>query len=302
VDDDVVNLQVLGAVFEADHDVRLLESGTTALAQALEDPPDLILMDILMPDMDGLEACARLKQSASTQEIPVIFITGQGSPLEETAALATGAVDFITKPINPDVVRARVRTHLKLKAQSDALKAMAYLDGLTGVANLRRLEDYLQTEWRRCRRHGAPMSLLMADIDHFKHYNDTLGHPAGDDCLRQLAGALEGILKRPQDLLARYGGEEFTLVLPETDEKGAARVAREALKAVRALAIPHPGSTHGIVTLSLGASTRIPNEDQTVEELVAHADAGLNAAKAAGRNRCVAHGGPDDADPGSPRT
>lgn len=285
VDDDPVNLQVIGSYFEEDHDVTLVGSAALALELCREELPDLLLLDIVMPDLDGLETCRRLKADPLTRELPVIFVTAQATPQEETDALNVGAVDCITKPVNPAVVRARVRTHLTLKAQADFLRSLAFLDGLTGVANRRRFDEFMDAEWRRSRRSGATMALIMVDIDNFKHYNDTYGHLAGDVCLQAVARALNGALKRAQDLMARYGGEEFACVLPETDLVGGRRLAETLLEAVRDLAIPHDGVPPGSVTISLGVASQVPEREAAPENLLAKADARLYEAKAGGRNR-----------------
>lgn len=285
VDDDSVNLLMIGAIFEEDHEVILADSGGLALEICRKDAPDLLLLDILMPDLDGLEVCRELKADPATQGIPIIFITAQGTPHEETAALSMGAVDFITKPVNPSVVRARVKTHLTLKAQSDLLRSLAFLDGLTGVANRRRFDECLEDEWRRSRRNGAPLTLLMCDIDKFKNYNDCYGHQAGDACLLAVSHALDRALRRSCDLVARYGGEEFVCVLPETDRSGGLLLAETMLDAVRALAIAHEDSESGIVTISLGLASTVASDEGGAEQLIAMADARLYEAKANGRNR-----------------
>lgn len=287
VDDDLVNLQMIASIFEDDHDVFLADSAEDAMMHCRRELPDLLLLDILMPDADGLEVCRHLKADPATCHIPVIFITGQGSPREETQALNAGAVDFIMKPVNPAVVRARVKTHLTLKAQADILRSLAFVDGLTEVANRRRFDEYLEEEWRRGRRSGAPMTLIMADIDNFKHYNDVHGHPAGDACLQAVAGSLTGTLKRAQDLAARYGGEEFACVLPNTGLAGGRLLAQRMLEAVRALAIPHKGTGPGIVTISLGLASLFPSAGGNAGDLVALADAKLYEAKEGGRDRVM---------------
>lgn len=285
VDDDPVNRQIVCSIFSEDHAVEAVGSAAEALAICHSWSPDLVLLDVLMPELDGLEACRLLKSDPATQDIPVIFITGQDSPQEETEALGAGAVDFITKPVNPAVVRARVRTHLTLKAQSDLLRAMAFMDGLTGLANRRRFDDCLETEWRRARRNSTPVTLLMADIDWFKHYNDSHGHPEGDACLKRIARTLKATLKRPQDLAARYGGEEFACVLPETDLGGGRRVAASLLEAIQDLHIPHEGVPLNQVTLSIGVATMVPQGIQEPSLLLEAADANLYQAKNQGRNQ-----------------
>lgn len=264
-------------------------SGEEALEICRQDPPDLILLDVVMPGMGGMEVCRRIKADPTTASVPVIFVTAQDDPADETRGLEAGAVDFITKPVNPAVVRARVRAHLTLKAQADALRELAFIDGLTGVANRRRFDDALEIEWRRCRRSGSPLAVVMIDIDHFKHYNDRYGHQAGDACLRSVADELRGRLGRSSDLVARYGGEEFVCLLPECGLEGAQAKAEDLRQAVEAMGVPHEASaTSPVVTISLGVAAIAPGPEQSPEELLAAADVGLYEAKLGGRNRvCI---------------
>ncbi len=289
VDDQPINIQALYQIFHGDHEVFMATNGQQALEFCQQDPPDLILLDVMMPNMDGLEVCRRLKAHSLTREVPVIFVTAQESPDEETRALEAGAVDFITKPVNPAVVRARVRTHLTLKRQADLLRSLAFVDGLTGVANRRRFDDSLQREWRRSRRNGASLALLLIDVDHFKQFNDCYGHLVGDSCLQAVAGALKTCLGRSHDLVARYGGEEFVCLMPDCDARGALAKAEELRQAVIALAIPHQDSpTAAIVTISIGAAITIPVDDNQAEALLELADEQLYTSKTAGRNRACA--------------
>lgn len=286
VDDQPINIQLLYQIFQADHEVFAATDGAEALAFCRETPPDLVLLDVVMPGMDGLEVCRRLRADPATADLPVIFVTAQSDPADETAALDAGGVDFITKPVNPAVVRARVHTHLTLKAQSDFLRALAFIDGLTGVANRRRLDEALSAEWRRCRRAGTPLALLMIDIDHFKAYNDHYGHQAGDACLRQIADTLRQCVSRSHDLVARYGGEEFVCLLPECDLTAACAKAETVRTQITALALPHATSpTAPHVTLSIGASAVLPQAGGDPAELLAAADGALYRAKGEGRNR-----------------
>jgi diguanylate cyclase (GGDEF)-like protein len=256
------------------------------LELAAQSAPDLILLDVMMPDMDGYETCRRLKADPLTRDIPVIFVTALNNAEDEAFGLEVGAVDFISKPLNSAVVRARVRTHLTLKYQADLLRSMAFLDGLTGIANRRQFEEALQREWRACLRTGTSLALAMIDIDHFKSFNDTCGHVAGDACLRAVAGILHNDMSRPHDLIARYGGEEFACLLPDTDLEGARVKAEQLRHAVQSLGIPHEASgTAPVVTISVGLETFIPTDELTPERLVAAADAQLYKAKHAGRNR-----------------
>ena len=286
VDDQPVNIQALYRIFAPDHRVLMATSGAKALALCAEDPPDLVLLDVVMPEMDGHEVCARLKADEATRNIPVIFVTSHTNAEEETKGLELGAIDFIAKPVNPAVVRARVKTHLTLKAQSDLLRQMVFIDGLTGVANRRCFDERLRTEWRRAARDGSPLSLLMLDVDHFKRFNDRYGHQLGDDCLRRVASAIKGGLLRPGDLVARYGGEEFACILPGTDFEGALAVGAGIEHIVRGLQIEHADSdVSGTVTVSIGVSTSLPDRDANPARLLALADAQLYRAKHSGRGR-----------------
>ncbi|RZL37769.1 MAG: diguanylate cyclase [Rubrivivax sp.] len=279
VDDQAVNIQALHRVFSADCQVLMATDGGRALQLCRNRQPDLVLLDVQMPGMDGHELCAELKSDPLLRAIAVIFVTSHNHPDEETRALDAGAADFITKPFNPTVVRARVRTQLTLKAQADLLRELAFIDGLTGVHNRRHFDERLLAESRRSQRSRAPLAVVLADVDHFKRYNDALGHLAGDDCLRRVAAALRGCLRRPTDLLARYGGEEFVCLLPDTDLAGAIAVAQCMEDTVRQLALPHPG-VDGCVTISLGVTAG--NQGQG---LVEAADRAMYLAKAAGRGR-----------------
>jgi diguanylate cyclase (GGDEF)-like protein len=261
-------------------------NGEKALELARGQHPDLILLDAMMPDMDGYAVCAALRASADTRDIPVIFVTALKTPEDETRALGAGAADFITKPVNAAVVRARVRTHLTIKRQSDALRALTLTDGLTSVANRRAFDQRIEAEWRRCARAQLPMSLILVDIDHFKAYNDSYGHQVGDACLVQVGAAMRRVAARPQDLVARYGGEEFAILLPQQDERGAEGVARRLQGELLQLAIPHAASpTAAILTVSMGIGSLVPADAGVPADLVQQADSLLYQAKADGRNR-----------------
>jgi diguanylate cyclase (GGDEF)-like protein len=289
VDDEAACRERLVSALWGEHDVAEAPNGATALAMCEQLHPDLVVVDAEMPGMDGLELCRRLKRHAATAEIPVLFVHSRPDPEQETAALEAGGVDFVVKPVNPVVARLRVRTHLTLKRQSDLLRELAFVDGLTGVANRRRLDEALAAEWRRGRRAGAPLALLMIDLDHFKRFNDHYGHQAGDACLQTVASVLAAGLHRPYDLAARYGGEEFACLLPETDAAGACAMAEELRRQVWALAVPHADSpTAPAVTISVGVAAMVPDEHGSPHELVARADRALYEAKAAGRNRVCA--------------
>lgn len=289
VDDQPSNIQTLYALFRADYEVCMATNGADALAFCQVRQPDLILLDVVMPEMNGYEVCRRLKTDLLTQNIPVIFITGQNDPLEEAHAFDEGGVDFISKPFHVKVVSARVRTHLTLKRQTDLLRSMALIDGLTHVANRRHFDATLEAEMRRCARARRPLALLMIDVDFFKRFNDRYGHLAGDASLQAVAGVLKSGLTRSHDQVARFGGEEFTCILPETPLEGALQKALQLEQDVRALAIPHADSdAAGILTISIGVAVLQPVMAETPAELTERADTQLYLAKRAGRGQVSA--------------
>ena len=286
VDDQPINIQVMHQIFGGDYQVFMATSGPQAVAICQTNPPDLVLLDIVMPGMDGFEVCSLLKASDLTCNIPVIFVTAHTDAAQETHGLSLGAVDFIAKPVNPAVVRARVKTQLTLKFQSDLLRKLVFLDGLSGVFNRRYFDQRLGVEWARSTRSSSPLSAIMIDVDHFKRFNDCYGHQAGDDCLRQIAVTLKTSLKRPADLVARYGGEEFACILPDTPFSDAMGLANELERKVRALSIPHAQSsvTH-VITVSVGVATRTVDSLDDQAALIGLADAQLYEAKQSGRGR-----------------
>ncbi len=288
VDDIPDNIKSLNAILEDDYSISFATYWKKALEIASRNLPDLILLDILMPDMDGYEICRRLKSDPTTRDIPVIFITALNGEAEEEKGLAAGAADYITKPFHPAIVRLRVRNHLMLKLQRDRLAALTMTDGLTEIANRRRFDLHLDAEWRRCQRMRTPLSVVMADVDRFKAFNDRYGHAAGDECLKKVARALDGVPRRPGDLVARIGGEEFICLLPGTDAEGARVIAERVCAAVYDLAIPHADSSaDGRVTISAGVATVQPTRDGTPETLLKQVDNRLYEAKRAGRNQAV---------------
>ncbi len=280
---------------------------------------DLILMDMILPDTDGITAIRILRARAETRNIPMIMVTGEQDEAILREAFAAGAMDFVNKPVNEVALLARIGSALRLKRAIDQriarehdlearqreleaserklaaanaeLARIALTDGLTGVANRRHFDQRLRDEWLRAAREGTPLALLLADVDHFKRYNDTYGHQLGDRCLALVAGALRDHTARSSDLVARYGGEEFAVLLPNTDLAGAAVVGERLRAAIVALAIPHNASSVGpIVSLSLGAATTNPAMAVAETTLIAAADGALYQAKEAGRNRVISAG------------
>ncbi|GBF32103.1 phytochrome-like protein [Desulfocucumis palustris] len=274
---------------------------------------DLILLDIVLPDMDGRDVCRIIKNSEHLKDIPVIIITSLLEMEHLEKAFEAGATDYINKPVHKIELLARIRSALKLKFEMDKRKVrerslievtlqleeaikqlnlLSTLDGLTGIANRRRFDEYIDLEWRRGIRNVKPLSLIMADIDYFKNYNDLYGHLAGDECLKTVARALQGVMNRPGDLLCRYGGEEFVAVLPGTPKNGSLLMAEKMSAVVKNAKIVNKSSkVDDYVTVSMGVATALPTREALPAVLIAEADKALYEAKQAGRNTVRAAGG-----------
>lgn len=291
VDDTPTNIQVLAEALRANYRVKVALNGKTALdVIAKQGQPDLVLLDIMMPGMDGYEVCRQLKAAPETRNIPVIFVTARSDAVDEELGLRMGAVDYITKPFHLAIVAARVQNHINLKLKSDLLESLAMLDGLTNIPNRRRFDATLEMEWKRAQRSGQPLALAMVDIDFFKRYNDLYGHGAGDACLKKVAALLAECAARPSDLVARYGGEEFVMLLPETDTSGAQAIAERFRARVEDLRLPHENSDVAPwVTVSVGLAAGVaPESLDSPLSLLKVADKLLYRAKESGRNRvCV---------------
>jgi diguanylate cyclase (GGDEF)-like protein len=310
VDDDELTRQLLRRIMEKEgYQVFEAVNGEQGLEAYERLKPHLVLLDAIMPVMDGFTCCTQLqllsegspaenngfadnKHLRGLARTPVLMITGLDDPESVDRAFAVGATDYIRKPIHVPVLRQRVRRliqqsqlYQQLQVANRELQRLATLDGLTGVANRRRFDQYLEDEWQQMTRENLPLSLILCDIDFFKRYNDTYGHQAGDDCLRRVADALRFCAKRSIDLVARYGGEEFAVILPNTTLAGAVQVAEEIRLVVNSLDIPHEGSdVSPHLTLSLGIACAEPTPNRSPTTLIATADAALYEAKAAGRN------------------
>ncbi len=290
VDDENMNLRVLADLLKDEYLPILARTGEQALKHAFSDtPPDLILLDVVMPEIGGYEIIKNLKNSDNTKNIPVIFVTSLNSTEDEEYGLKLGAVDYITKPFSPPIVKMRVRNHLRIVRQYKLLDQLAYLDGLTEISNRRRFEEVYEREWTRAIRSQSPLSLAMVDVDYFKQYNDNYGHAMGDIALQMIAKNLKRSLMRPADLVARYGGEEFVMMLPETDLHAAKLVAKRSLEVVTELAILHEYSTTSpYISVSIGLASVLMNNSIQRETLIKVADQNLYLAKHNGRNQIIA--------------
>jgi diguanylate cyclase (GGDEF)-like protein len=300
IDDTPTNIQVLSEFLSEEYTVYFAMNGEKGLELARDKKPDLILLDIMMPVMDGYQVCQKLKASEETGQIPVIFITAMSSTDEEARGLELGAIDYITKPISLPIVKIRVRNHLKLKRHSDMLEllseeltrknrlleVLARQDGLTGLANRRFFDEALDAEIRRALRSCKPLTLILCDVDFFKSYNDHYGHLAGDDCLRGIGTLLRRLFQRGGDLPARYGGEEFAIILPDTPADQALHMAETLCREMRDMLIPHSFSdVSGYVTLSAGVISSMVSRELNAEWFTGLADEALYRSKEGGRNR-----------------
>ena len=299
VDDSVFNLEVLSLILKSGHDEATEEpytiltagSGLEALEKAQTQRPDIILLDIIMPGMDGFEVLVKLKESDVTWAVPVIIISGLTGEDDEEKALMLGAVDYITKPFRKSIVLARIKTHLKIVAQMRIIEQLSLVDTLTNIPNRRNFDSHITEEWGRAVREKTPVSVLMIDVDHFKVFNDTYGHQQGDVTLKAVAGAIKSVPRRSSDLAARWGGEEFTVLLPNTPLSGAIHTAEKIRACVENTLIERlDGGAPLNVTVSVGVSTKAPAAGDMLEDILKHADEAMYCAKQTGRNKVCAYG------------
>jgi two-component system chemotaxis family response regulator WspR len=309
VDDQAIVAEALRRMLASEPGLvwRYCADPSRALSEAVEFKPTVILQDLVMPDVDGLMLLRFYRANPVTRDTPIIVLSSKEDPKIKSEAFKHGATDYLVKFPDQIEVVARVKAHSKsylaqqqrdeayrelralqieLEKKNAELQRLSCLDGLTGIANRRRFDEYLAQQWLRVARSGEPLSLIMVDIDHFKAYNDHYGHQGGDDCLRRVARALDAALQRPSDLATRYGGEEFAIVLPDTDLDGAALIAEKLRAGVEALGVAHAQSnTADHVTISLGVASVVPREGGLSANLVTLADEALYQAKHEGRNR-----------------
>ncbi|MDR3020863.1 MAG: diguanylate cyclase [Treponema sp.] len=287
VDDENANIKVLSHILGGDYSIFTAQDGLDAFHKAKEYKPDVILLDILMPEMDGYETLVRLKKDEDTCKIPVIFISGLDSDEDEAKGLSLDAADYITKPFNAAIVRLRVKNQIQIVNQMRIIERLSMIDQLTDIPNRRYFDERLYLEWKVSTREQIPISILMMDLDRFKALNDTYGHQQGDIVLQTVARILPKSFNRPGDFCARWGGEEFVILLPNTPQEGAMDVAERIRKEIEETKILCSNGTTINITISIGAHSAVPDFDSSIGTFVATADKALYAAKQAGRNRVI---------------
>ena len=284
-DDEKSNLMVLTHLLNREYTIYTARDGKDAINKSKKLLPDIILLDILMPEMNGYEVLSALKNSEETREIPVIFITGLDSREDEEKGLALMAADYISKPFRAAIVKLRVGNQMQIVNQLRTIKRLSMVDQLTDIPNRRSFDSRLNMEWLRAIREKTPVSLLMIDVDKFKIYNDTYGHQQGDIALQTVAKVCTRTTKRPGDFTARWGGEEFAVLLPVSDAKGAMVIAEQIRINVQNAVITRPDGEVTKVTISIGLHTELPNSDSSLDSFISRADSALYTAKEKGRNR-----------------
>lgn len=287
VDDSIMQAAQLKRILEADYDITVAQTAEDGLRYVSSEDFSLILLDVIMPGMDGFTLLKRLQEEIITRSVPVILITSLSDTENELRGFTLGAVDYITKPFQPVIVQARVNTHVKLYQYRRQVEEQSMTDQLTGIANRRRYEQYSLKKWKEASRLQIPFSICMFDIDNFKKYNDTFGHPAGDKVIISVANVLSGSLRRTTDFVARYGGEEFVAIIIGDQARNTFGYVKEIRQKIEDLHIDHEHSVSQWVTISAGGVTVIPKNYDQYATYLNLADTMLYDAKRFGRNRVV---------------
>jgi len=284
IDDEKLNIKLLTHILSPEYAIYTATNGPSGIKIATEYMPDIILLDILMPEMDGYQILSELKRYEKTKNIPVIFITGLDGKKDEEKALALGGVDYITKPFSAIVVKIRVRNQIQMINQLRTIEFLSMHDHLTKLPNRRNFDERLHMEWVRAIREQTTISILMMDLDRFKAVNDTYGHEQGDNVIQNVAGIFRYSLRRPGDFAARWGGEEFAVLLPNTPLSGALDIAERIRANVEGAEIPRSGGETLKITISIGVNSQAPTNESAVSLFLSNSDKALRAAKEAGRN------------------
>lgn len=287
VDDSAVQAIQLKTILETEYDITIAQTAEDGLAYASTGSYSLILLDVVMPGMDGFTLLKKLQEEVITQSVPVILITSLSDIENEQYGLTHGAVDYIAKPFHPLIVQARVNTHIKLYRYRKQVEWQSMTDQLTGIANRRRYERYSIVKWQEAVRLQVPFSICMLDIDRFKAYNDTFGHPAGDKIISAVAEAMARHLRRSTDFVARYGGEEFVGIVLGGDAMVVFEHICQLRKRIEELHLPHSPSIAPWVTVSIGGVTVTPKSSDDFRTYLNIADTMLYDAKRFGRNQVV---------------
>lgn len=280
IDDELIHRQMLSSLLQHDGEVFTVADGATALELVFTQPVDLILLDMVMPDVRGDEVMRQLRSHPATRDIDIVIISSRNDVEDEETGFLMGAIDYVTKPFYPTIVQARIRNVLRLIQQRRLLDQLAHLDGLTGIPNRRKFEQVIENEWARHQHAAQPLSLAILDVDHFKRFNDTFGHARGDDVLQAVAGSIRDMLRRTGDFAARLGGEEFVLVFSGADAQSSSIMAEHVRQAMEQIELPV-----GKITVSIGGITLIPEGQYSLEQAMETADQLLYEAKQSGRNR-----------------
>jgi diguanylate cyclase (GGDEF)-like protein len=288
VDDENINLKVLNQILGAEYTIYTASNGKSAIEKAKEYKPDLIILDIIMPEMDGYETLKEIKKSDDIKHIPVIFITGLSNDMDEEKGLSLNAADYITKPFSATIVKLRVHNQIQIVNQMRTIERLSMMDQLTNLPNRRSFDERLNMEWKVAVRDQTPISILMIDIDKFKHINDTFGHQKGDIVLQEISRIYPKEFKRPSDFAARWGGEEFVALLPHTHAEGSFEIAERIRNVIEDTEIKLGKDTTYKITVSIGVNTVIPSVDASIDAFITNADMALYEAKDTGRNRVVA--------------
>ncbi|MCL2765024.1 MAG: diguanylate cyclase [Treponema sp.] len=289
VDDENSNLKVLTYILGQDYTIYTSSNGANAIEKAREYVPDLILLDILMPGMDGYQTLSEIKKCNIVKKTPVIFITGLDSDEDEEKGLSLDSADYITKPFNPTIVKLRVRNQIQIVNQLRTIEKLIMIDQLTNIPNRRCFDDRLKMEWKQAIRENTPISLLVMDLDKFKNINDTYGHLQGDIVLQTVAEVFSHSFKRPGDFVARWGGEEFVVLMPNTQMEGAVEVAEKIRSDVESRVMPSLDHSRITITISIGVNSIVPTLDCLVDSFISNADKALYNAKQTGRNKVVCY-------------